>query len=394
MNTLDWVIIGGGIHGVHIAVRLLDEAGVAPERLCIVDPGERLLARWRTCTQTTGMRHLRSPAVHNLDSSPWSLKEYASARKPSVSGLFARPYSRPQLELFNEHCDAVISAFNLHKLHVRSRAVGCSVGCDTVTVQLADGTEVTARNVVLAMGGGAHPERPSWAPDGDARVQHVFSSDFVGWPSTHEKLVVVGGGISAGQVALRLVKEGHKVHLVSRHALREHQFDSEPGWLGPKFMNGFRRETDVNKRRAMITAARYKGSVPRDVRRALRAKIAGGRLAWHQGQIDAFDGQAEEIALRLSTGDTLSVNRVLLATGFRAHRPGGDLVDQLVESASLPCANCGYPIVDRSLRWHPRVYVSGPLAELELGPSSRNIAGARRAAERLVGVVRAEASVG
>ena len=44
-----------------------------------------------------------------------------------------------------------------------------------------------------------------------------------------------------------------------------------------------------------------------------------------------------------------------------------------------------------ALRWHPRVYVSGPLAELELGPSARNISGARRAAERLVAAARLEA---
>ena len=47
----------------------------------------------------------------------------------------------------------------------------------------------------------------------------------------------------------------------------------------------------------------------------------------------------------------------------------------------------GYPIIDPSLRWHPR-YVTGPLAELELGPSSRNIAGARRAGERILEAAR------
>ena len=63
------------------------------------------------------------------------------------------------------------------------------------------------------------------------------------------------------------------------------------------------------------------------------------------------------------------------------------MVDELIASASLSVANCGYPIVDQSLRWHPRIYVSGPLAELELGPVARNIAGARRAGERLVAAV-------
>ena len=66
-------------------------------------------------------------------------------------------------------------------------------------------------------------------------------------------MLVAGGGISAGQVSLRLAQEGHHVHLVSRHDLRQHQFDSDPGWLGPKFMAGFTREDDLEKRRAIIS---------------------------------------------------------------------------------------------------------------------------------------------
>ena len=43
-------------------------------------------------------------------------------------------------------------------------------------------------------------------------------------------------------------------------------------------------------------------------------------------------------------------------------------------------------LVDKNLRWgrNGRIFVSGALAELEIGPSSRNIAGARLAAERIV----------
>ena len=90
--------------------------------------------------------------------------------------------------------------------------------------------------------------------------------------------------------------------------------------------------------------------------------------------------------LRMTTGEVVSAQRA--PRDWICHRPGGAFIDQLVESASLPCASCGYPVVDKALRWHPRVYVSGPLAELELGPSSRNISGARRAAERLVAAAR------
>ena len=64
--SIDWLIIGGGIHGVHIAARLLGETDINPEQIRIVDPGERLLERWQTSTATTGMSHLRSPSVHHL----------------------------------------------------------------------------------------------------------------------------------------------------------------------------------------------------------------------------------------------------------------------------------------------------------------------------------------
>jgi hypothetical protein len=36
------------------------------------------------------------------------------------------------------------------------------------------------------------------------------------------------------------------------------------------------------------------------------------------------------------------------------------------------------------LQWGPGLYVTGALAELEMGPISRNISGARQAAERIV----------
>ena len=387
--SLDWLIIGGGIHGVHIAGRLLGEAGVTAEQLRIVDPGERLLQRWRTCTATTGMTHLRSPSVHNLDLSPWALDQFAFKARDQNPDLFASPYNRPSLLLFNDHCDEMIKAFGLATLHVQARAMTCAIECDGVRVRLSSGQVLVARNVVLAIGASEQPEWPDWAPRGHARVQHIFEPGFDGWPSAKETVVVIGGGISAGQVALRLLREGHEVHLVSRHALRQHQFDSDPGWLGPKFMAGFSREQDVDRRRALIAAARHQGSVPPDIQRALHQAITEDQIRYHQGAVEGLDVQDDVLAMRLTTGAMVNPQRVLLATGFASPRPGGSLIDQLVASEALPCARCGYPIVDAALRWHPRVYVSGPLAELELGPASRNIAGARRAGDRLVESVRA-----
>ena len=382
--ALEWLIIGGGIHGVHIAARLLGDARVPAGRLRIVDPGDRLLARWRSCTATTGMSHLRSPSFHHLDRDPSSLESFAAQRKSRDRGLFANPYNRPALSLFNAHCDQVVQTFGLANLHIRDRATRCSVDCDGVGVQLTSGREIAAQNLVLALGASEQPEWPDWAPRSHARVHHVFEPGFDGWPSSSETVMVVGGGISAGQVALRLLEEGHHVHLVSRHALRQHQFDSDPGWLGPKLMDGFSRERDFHRRRTLITEARHEGSVPPDIRRALREAIDRSQLEWHEGGVERLDERQDALVLRLAAGEELATERVLLATGFASPRPGGSMVDALIASASLPCSGCGYPVVDSALRWHPRIYVSGPLAELELGPASRNIAGARRAGARLV----------
>ena len=383
--TLDWLIVGGGIHGVHLATRLIAERGVQAERLRIIDPADYLLSRWRACTATVGMTHLRSPAVHHLDLESNALRRFAGKSKNRKSNAFTGRYNRPSLELFNAHCDKVVDRYGLADVHVKARALACAVQPDGVVVELSDGSQLSSERTVLAIGANEQPLWPVWAPRDHGRIDHVFDSGFQGWPSDPEETtVVVGGGITAGQVALRLSREGHRPHLVARHALREHHFDSDPGWLGPKYMTRFGRETDPDRRRAMIQNARHRGSVTPDVRRSLRRAIEKQRITWHEAEIDGLETEPEGLRLRLSTGVTIEADRVLLATGFAPTRPGGAMVDALVTSAGLPCASCGYPIVDHALRWHPRLHVSGPLAELELGPSARNIAGARRAGDRVV----------
>lgn len=388
VNT-DWLIIGGGIHGVHIAVRLIGQLGVPSKNVAILDPAACLLSRWRSSTDATGMDYLRSPSVHHIDLNPWSLDRFAGRRKKHTSSLFAPPYARPALSLFNRHCDHVIDAYGLEATHVRAQAVGIYLGCDHVSVDTADGRRFSAGHVVLAIGTCEQPAWPSWAPTDDPRVQHLFSPlTTTNKAADGETVLVVGGGISAAQIALRLAHEGRAVHVVSRHALRVHQFDSDPGWLGPKLMRRFDAERDVQKRRSMIRDARHRGSVPPDLKRKLRGAVAKKHIGWSESQVLRCIASSDRLELQLSSGQTLRGERLLLATGFEPQRPGGAMLDRLIVEASLPCAECGYPVVDRSLRWHPRVHVTGPLAELELGPTSRNIAGARQAGERLVGVFR------
>lgn len=392
-----WLIIGGGIHGTHVAARLVEQAGVDPEDLTLLDPAPRLLQSWLRCTERTGMRYLRSPAVHHLGTEPFELLHYGREQEtaPCARPPFEEPYNRPAVSLFNAHADAVIARTGIGPRHHVGRAVRARLGCDEVRVELEDGDSLSADRVVLALGAGGQPRWPAWAQGlarSGADISHIFGSRAPSaGPSTKGEpsclpIAVIGAGISGVQLATRLASQDIPVVLVSGHPLRTHQFDSDPGWLGPRYMAEFSAERAPDRRRAAIRSARFAGSVPPELADELRGNVSNGSIALHHGPVQAAHTATGGIHLA-TPGETIMVGRVVLATGFEAHRPGGSLVDELIQTHRLRCATCGYPVPGPDLRWHPRVFVTGPLAELELGPAARNIAGARRAAERMVSAV-------
>jgi hypothetical protein len=89
----------------------------------------------------------------------------------------------------------------------------------------------------------------------------------------------------------------------------------------------------------------------------------------------------------LESEQEILTGSIVLATGFHSTVPGIEWLQSVVHSEGLSCAKCGYPIVSpNTLEWGPNLFVIGALAELEIGPVSRNIAGARRGAERILRV--------
>jgi len=465
-----WLVVGGGIHGVHISARLLGSGVVSSiEDICIIDGHDELLQSWKRRTRGTGMEYLRSSAGYHLDLNENSLRSFdqktttATASEDSNintkkrgknprgvqkdkqrrSSLFSNDYERPRLDFFNNHCDEVIAKYNLDQIHTKGYVTKIELSDDHVKVQVAmvDSGEMVdyhAKQIVLALGN-AEPSIPTWVNEYDLQnglVKHLLEDnniddDTVGQSDddnyNNMNIAIIGGGITAAHKALQLARKSKgssnrhdgteskspAIHLISRHPLREQQFDTHQDWMMdqaaskrskdgggyglPKKQVLYQKCDCLKERRQIIAEERIPGTLTPAVYRGdhgLKYAIQKGEIGWHQAyvvekeRVPNRNGKEDDqmMILKLSCGESIQVDRVLLATGFDKTLPGGKMIQNLInDNSKLNVSDyCGYPIVSEHLRWSDRVFVAGALAELELGPSARNIAGARLAAERIV----------
>lgn len=387
---LDWLIIGGGIHGTYLSLYLTRRRNVPHDRLKVLDPHPEPLALWNHFTLNTGMEFLRSSHAHNLHFDPFSLATFTRTQAGEGLARFIEPYGRPSLELFSAHIDTLMTQYRLNEMRLVGRATGLVRLEDGWRVE-TDGDPVEAHHVIVAIGNTERPYWPDWALElkaAGAAVQHIFDPAFQrqDLPAGVDTLVV-GGGITAVQTALALSLDSPgQVTLLMRHAPRIHQFDSDTGWITPDYLKDFHRETDYARRREIIKTARHRGSMPKDVAEELQKGLDGGLLVRREGEVQEAVLQPSStpgIQVTLTDGKRLTASQIILTTGFETTRPGGAWLDKAISDYDLPLAPDGYPIVDKRLCWAPGLYVTGPLAELEVGPVSRNIIGVRLAAERI-----------
>lgn len=382
---LDWLIVGGGIHGTYLANFLIKTGKTGADKLRVVDPHKEPLAVWKDCTAVTGMEFLRSPAEHNLDVGAGALSRFG--RQRSGNAEFYSKYQRPALKLFNDHCGKLIEQAGLADLRINASAQRLRRDASGFVLDTEIGS-VAAKRVIVSIGASDCLSSPVWADDLIAQgspIGHIFSPRFKEIRSKPwSKAVVVGGGISAAQLALALSREKPGcVTLIHARPLKTNQFDADPCWLDSRCLYLIKRHSDFAERRRIVDNARHRGSCPEEVRRDLEFAINCGALTCRLSMVENGSGSGDCVSLRLDDGSNLEADLVALATGHKHCLPGGALVHQMIDDLQLPCAPCGFPVIDEYLRWTDGLFVTGPLAELVVGPASRNIVGARVAAQRI-----------
>ncbi len=398
-------IIGGGIHGVSIALRLLRE--MPTTALAVIDRHPWPLTAWRRKTERQGMKFLRSPAVHHITPDALGIVEYAE--RHNRTDELAPPYSQPSTQLFWEYCcnglKEIAKHLNYYQFNVAKLRWDKGAGKYPFRLISTENVGFRSSHVILAIGADdcyyVPPAFVPWQQRWPERIVHAaqfsVSPDksegqvLTALPTEKQKIAIVGGGLTAGTLARCLSERGHEVVLIARKQLKTEQFDFPPIWLGPKALAEFASEPDFQQRYETVQQVRREGSITPDVAEALKD---APRITIHTDtcirNITEEPGQMLRLHLEGSgrfqkREDTVvNVAGVILATGYRFNLRRYPFLAELIAQHEVPLV-CGLPKLDENLQLSPvaNLFGTGSIAQLQLGPAAGNIAGASLAYERL-----------
>ncbi|MEX6778854.1 FAD/NAD(P)-binding protein [Limnospira fusiformis] len=389
-SLIDLAIVGAGPQALTLVTHILQKRQKFRNRFMVLDPSGTWLEQWRHQFKAQEIPHLRSPAVHHPDPDPYSLRRFAENRSME---LFP-PYDLPGTELFEDFCGEVVKKWELtDRVYPGKVSQVLPIQWSQkprFQIVLTDGSSLIARRVVLATGA-AVPNIPQWVeeirtpypPSSLCHSQQVdlrLIKDLSG-----EDIVIVGGGLTSGHLAMGALKRGAMVTLVVRRQLRERLFDAEPGWLGPKYLKGFEGEDCWYRRWEMIKQARDGGSVTPALMLQLRRAARQGKLRILENtEILGALWKDEQWRVRLNGEVSLMFNRIWLATGTQFNGHEDNLLTDVLRIYRTEMIN-GLPVLDENLRIPgSECFIMGGLAALIVGPVARNLSGGRMASDRLV----------
>ncbi len=281
---IDIAIIGAGVHALTLTLHLLQKRQALREKILVFDPSGDWLTQWHRQFAAQEIPHLRSPAVHHPDPDPFALRRFAENRPDE---LFP-PYDLPSTKLFRDFCQNAIASQQLNERLIAAKVIELEPILSPrqgFRLWQNNGHSITAKRFVLATNSSIK-QIPHWveriAPNYPSdRLMHSSDLNLASQRLAGETILIVGGGLTSGHLALGAIARGAKVLLLSRRQFKEKLFDADAGWLGPKYLKGFHGETDWEKRREMVLTARDGGSMTPSVMTQLRREHHSGKLEFH-----------------------------------------------------------------------------------------------------------------
>ena len=388
---LECAVVGGGIHGTYLVQRLLEGTSLRRSEVAILDPGEELLESFRRKAEACAMTELRSTFVQHVGTEPFGLESFAEAHDREAELRPTPGYPRrPSLGLFLDYADYVIDGNDLAALHRRARVEAIRRAPEGMVLETDDGP-VESRRCVLAIGHGGRYAWPAWAK-GVAGIEHVWDGFDPDERAGHT--VVVGGGVTAGQLAVEL-GASERTTVLSRHPFERAVTEAEPPWINWNHIERelLRHPPGSRARFETIREARNDATIPPHVFEPFEERIADGSVTVRFDEVERARAVDGTVRLAPTGGGCLRADRVVLATGFAPvfEHP---FVRRVAETLGLERGHRGMAVLDdRTLAWRDRdggrtpLFVTGALAAGTVGPLAGTVAGARRAADRIVPAV-------
>jgi len=385
---IDIAIVGAGVHSLTLTMHLLQKRQDLREKILIFDPSGDWLTQWRQQFAAQEIPHLRSPAVHHPDPDPFALRRFAENRHDD---LFP-PYDLPSTQLFSDFCQQAIASQQLDERLIAAKVIDLEPIMSPrrgFRLWLNNGKSITAKRAVLATNSSIK-QIPDWVERIPSnfpahRLVHSIGLNLTQEHLAGETVLIVGGGLTSGHLALGAIARGAKVLLLSRRQFKEKLFDADAGWVGPKYLKGFHAEANWHRRRDIVLSARDGGSMTPSVMTQLRSASHRGTLEFHpECEVAQAVWHEQNWQIICADGMELSCDRIWLATGTRFDVKAEPLLTHVMQQYPNPLVN-GFPILDEHLRWSGcELFMMGGLAALRVGPTARNISGARMASDRIV----------
>ncbi|MDJ0696804.1 FAD/NAD(P)-binding protein [Mastigocoleus sp. MO_188.B34] len=388
-SKIDLAIIGSGPHALTLVTHLLKKRQKLRSKIVVFDPSGKWMNQWERQFAALEIPHLRSPAVHHPDPYPFALRKFAESR---LDELFP-PYDLPGTRLFEDFCQDLIRRWDLEDKVIATKVIRIQPLSHPIyprfRLWLENGESMIARRVVLATGR-SQQQIPDWvsqieSPIPEDRLAHSQTVDLRRLKLTNERILIVGGGLTSGHLAIGALSRGTQVQMMIRRQLQEKLFDAEPGWLGPKYLKGFEAESDWEKRWELIQKARNGGSMTPAIVTQLRRQERTGKLKINQNtQIVRAEWLGNNWLVKYTNGDEYECDRIWLSTGTRFDVNSEPLLSEVLQTYPIPVVK-GLPVLDNYLRWSGcSLFIMGGLAALQIGPTARNLSGARMASQKIV----------
>ncbi|KAL8888668.1 MAG: hypothetical protein Q9215_003937 [Flavoplaca cf. flavocitrina] len=331
-----------------------------------------------------------------------------------------KDYYTPSAEMFCDYCRNVVRRYGLDDMVEEGRATSIDFGSFNDELELYRGNDPRAKSfkvttqdgqlkfakvVVLAIGPGGIPKVPrtlsAAETEGACHSTQLPKKMFLA-PRVLEKtqnrvstaVVVVGGGLTAAQIANQCIENGvSRVLMVMRSALKLKPFDIDLDWMG-KFQNvqkaAFWSADSDEERLEMLLEARNGGSIPPRYFKTLQTHVANGSLSIHIHTIitgQAWDAQLKSWKIETDppmVDSPARIDYIYYATGIRPDVECLPFLSPLREKFPIEVKG-GLPCLTQDLAWANDVplFVTGRLAGLRIGPDCGNLEGARAGAERI-----------